>query len=198
MGIVAAHINGDVDTLMQGDNAHAQHAREIAILTLCCHHRWLPADVAEALSLMPSTPAATMAKWRHELTRRTFSFAGEVDGVVARLRELAPVRLDQNIRTADIIRIVAQITGVSEAILRGGTRPAPVTKARAIIYWAAPQYNNSSLPGVGRVMNKDHTTVLHGRNRVQRVFDAANRVPDADLFINVRWLWVTDWRETAA
>jgi chromosomal replication initiation ATPase DnaA len=62
----------------------------------------------------------------------------------------------------DIIRLVATRHGVSVADIKGATRVFHIVAARqeamALVYKLRPDL---SLPAIGRIFDRDHTTVLH-------------------------------------
>lgn len=70
-----------------------------------------------------------------------------------------------------IRRAVAIATGVPVMDIISERRHAPAVRARAIFYYAARELTPKSLLSIGKACgNRDHTTILHGCQRV-----AANR-----------------------
>jgi len=88
--------------------------------------------------------------------------------------EHGPVRQHNLLRVRDIIRSVSESTGFSIDQLVGLSRRKPLTAARhAVMYRArcedarrrqigAPRL---STPHIGRILNRDHSTVIHGAER---------------------------------
>lgn len=64
-------------------------------------------------------------------------------------------------RIGAIVEQVAAETGIPAAMIYGSTRRAPEAKARQRVYWLARQ-QGFSLTYIGRVMFRDHSTVLSG------------------------------------
>jgi hypothetical protein len=68
---------------------------------------------------------------------------------------------------AEILRAVSIASGVKRDDLRGPRRFTPITRARQVFFWLARRYTFYSLPDIGRYLDMDHTTVLHGVRRVE-------------------------------
>jgi chromosomal replication initiation ATPase DnaA len=66
-----------------------------------------------------------------------------------------------------IIDLVARRHGMSIDVLRGKSRSAPLVRIRQLAMSEARDAGYS-LPEIGRALNRDHTTVLHGIRRHRR------------------------------
>jgi len=76
-----------------------------------------------------------------------------------------------------IIQVVADELKISTALIRGPVRDAKVCRARQIAMYLARQLSGKSLPQIAKVMgDRDHTTVMHGVNKIARL-----RAADANL-----------------
>ncbi len=64
---------------------------------------------------------------------------------------------------------VCDKTGVSLAAIRSNQRNADICIARHILMYMASIHTKLSLPSIGRFLNKDHTTVIHGTERIKRM-----------------------------
>lgn len=73
-------------------------------------------------------------------------------------------------RVADVIDVVAEVTGFDPEDLKGPGLQRDVTAARHIACWVAYQCGyGASYPLIGFVLGKrDHTTVMYGVQRVER------------------------------
>ncbi len=81
-------------------------------------------------------------------------------------------RLHDQENGRDILRTVSEVTGISTAALQGEKRGGPVSKARQLVFLLCNEHaQQMSTPQIGRLMNRDHTTVIHGtrkaRERIQ-------------------------------
>lgn len=74
--------------------------------------------------------------------------------------------------------IVAQVLAAADitpAQLRGETRSETVVEARARAAWVLRRLTGQSLPAIGRVVNRHHSTICHHLRRVDE-----RRAADAD------------------
>lgn len=62
---------------------------------------------------------------------------------------------------AAIVAEVSAATGISETDIMGTRRWANVSAARQLVWFIAHR-NGVSLPAIGAVFDRDHTTVWHG------------------------------------
>lgn len=65
-----------------------------------------------------------------------------------------------------VLAEVAAAYVVDVETLKGSSRAARVVEARHVAFWVLRQ-QGLSLPAIGRLMNRDHKTVLHGVRRVE-------------------------------
>lgn len=68
----------------------------------------------------------------------------------------------------DILLAVARTTGIGVALLRNNRRVKPLSRARLLVYYfcrTESEIGKQSLPAIGRLMHRDHSTVLHGLRR---------------------------------
>jgi len=76
-----------------------------------------------------------------------------------------------------ILDVVAAVSGIGVATLRGRQRTRPVARARQAAYWMLAHHTSLSLPAIGaRLGGRDHTSVLHGLRRAD-----ALRADDANF-----------------
>lgn len=75
----------------------------------------------------------------------------------------------------DIIRVVADLSGLTSNDILSNRRDAKSCLARHIAMYLAKRLTAHSLPRIGKLMGgKDHTTVLHALRRIQAMLDAGN------------------------
>ena len=65
-----------------------------------------------------------------------------------------------------LAQAVADEWGVSAAELTSQRRQALLIKPRFVLVWVVKQASDYSLPQIGRLLNRDHTTVMHACRRV--------------------------------
>lgn len=103
--------------------------------------------------------------YQHAERRKRHSF---VFGQALRTVWIASTSGDRG-RCQQIIAGVAVAHGMSADALLGTNRLKAVTHARQHAYYRIAAETQLSLPQIGRVFKKDHTTILHG------IFAHANR-----------------------
>jgi hypothetical protein len=86
-------------------------------------------------------------------------------------------------RIKPVIRAVAKYYGVSVADLISRRRSLAVTRPRQTAMFLVRTLTDRSLPAIGRVLHRDHGTVLHGCRKI-----AALRVEDPKLDAEIREL----------
>lgn len=67
-----------------------------------------------------------------------------------------------------LVALAARAGGVSPEEILGPSRRRPVAAARQVAIALVFQHTQNSLPGVGRLMGRDHTTVLYSLRRLNR------------------------------
>lgn len=88
-----------------------------------------------------------------------------------------PVHLDEIVRAVCAIFQVGRVDFISER------RTRKVCEARQVYYWIARKFTTRSYPAIGTLAgNKDHTTVMHGVQKLDEKFDAYRTVIEMCLF----------------
>ena len=70
-------------------------------------------------------------------------------------------------RLSDALEVVALHFGTTEAALKGEVRDARTSAARFAFYLLGRDEIGASYPAIGKVVNRDHTTVIHGAGRAK-------------------------------
>jgi hypothetical protein len=92
-----------------------------------------------------------------------------------------------------LLRIVAVVSGIAIDDLISQNRAPVMIKARQIAYWLIHRAIGN-VKDTGRRLQRDHTTVLHGLGRVNRVISGLGiEVCDDPVEMCAR-LWAADWR----
>ena len=84
-----------------------------------------------------------------------------LEAEVAALRAQMTVAARREPRVAEILTATAQHYNIREKDILAPGRSARVINARQIAMWAARELTRCSLPQLGRIFKRDHTTVLH-------------------------------------
>jgi Bacterial dnaA protein helix-turn-helix len=72
----------------------------------------------------------------------------------------------------EVVRSVADTHGISPHLIVGRSRCAAVTAARQEVYYWLRHTGRFSMPRIGRWLDRDHTTVLHGIRQTEKRFKA--------------------------
>lgn len=67
----------------------------------------------------------------------------------------------------EIIDLVANAHDIPTENLRGRSRRADIVRARHAAMYAVRQHTDLSYPAIGRLFNRDHTTVIHAVTRIE-------------------------------
>ena len=82
-----------------------------------------------------------------------------------------------------LLKLVSEIERISILDLRSHRRQQPTVDARAIFYLLAREYSLASFPRMARfVGGRDHTTALHGYNKLKRRIETD---PDAAAHVQI-------------
>ncbi|WP_103173750.1 helix-turn-helix domain-containing protein [Paracoccus sp. SY] len=88
------------------------------------------------------------------MTMQTSIFLTDADRAAIQL-------IKQRSKVRAIAKQVCDETGMDYALVMGRCREAHICQVRHLI-WAIAQQNGASLAQIGRVFNRDHTTILSG------------------------------------
>lgn len=71
----------------------------------------------------------------------------------------------------DILEAVVTVTGVSSLCIKSPRRYVRIVRARMILIYLARSMTSKSFPQIGKFLNRDHTTALHGFKKVDESRD---------------------------
>lgn len=74
-----------------------------------------------------------------------------------------------------VILEVARVSGVTPEQITGPSRQRSRVRARQMAMLICHEYCQASLPEIGRVFNRDHSTVKHGVDRTKERITPADR-----------------------
>jgi chromosomal replication initiation ATPase DnaA len=95
---------------------------------------------------------------------------------IAELEGRMPAPPKPGDRFAAVLEVVCADFGVERDLVLGVTRQAHAALARQVAMALAQRCLAYSLPRIGRLLHRDHTTVLHGVRRINRLAEG-----DADF-----------------
>lgn len=107
--------------------------------------------------------------------RPVVSFQSQIDNLSMRLRVLEaavagkgvpPILLNQ---CEIIIRFIMKTENVTKTELMSRRRGAVIVRMRHIGFYLCAKLTGKSLPQIGAVWQRDHTTVFHGNNKIIRL-----------------------------
>lgn len=95
---------------------------------------------------------------------------------IAALPSLPPVQQDADPlwRLRDLLTFCAVAGGVTTNALRSEDRTFSTVRPRQIFCWLGRQFTARSLPDIGHMIERDHTTTLHAVRRVDDVIRQRN------------------------
>jgi len=80
--------------------------------------------------------------------------------------DIIPPRAPAPRKLADILRATCRVTGLTMSELTGQQRHHTITSKRHIAMWLATKHTEMSLPQLARHFNRDHTTVMYARRKI--------------------------------
>ena len=90
-----------------------------------------------------------------------------------------------------IISYICKYFSVEEDVLRGQRRGRNEVNARQIAMYLTKQLTSRSLPEIGRKFDRDHTTVMHSIDRIEKLTktnpEIAEVIKDINANINARY-----------
>jgi chromosomal replication initiator protein len=97
------------------------------------------------------------------------------------LQDLGPEQQMAPISTGRILALTAESYGVSVADLESPSRRQPLARGRQVAMYLVRELTDLSLPKIGALFGgRDHTTALHGINKVKDLMTV-----DQELFDHV-------------
>jgi chromosomal replication initiator protein len=91
------------------------------------------------------------------------------------LREAAPRRRTDN----ELLEEIASILGFEVAALKGKSRQRPLVTGRQIAMYVFREQTDLSYPGIARIFGgRDHTTVIHAVEKIQRLMSERKQIYD--------------------
>jgi chromosomal replication initiator protein len=95
------------------------------------------------------------------------------------IRDLVRAPAPKKIKVVDIQKLVARHFQVSLDDILSARRTASVVRPRQIAMYLAKVLTPRSLPDIGRLFGRDHTTVLHAVRKITNIIDGINQTSGA-------------------
>ena len=67
-----------------------------------------------------------------------------------------------------VLQAVIKTTRIGRLDIMSAHRAANIMEARHIFYWCARYFTARSYPEIGRFINRDHCTIMHGVRKLDR------------------------------
>lgn len=94
------------------------------------------------------------------------------------LQDLLPGHESKAIDAPQIIRATAEAFGFDVEAVLGTSRRQPLVLCRQVAMYLCRELTDLSLPKIGALFNRDHTTVMHAIDKVKRVIRTDRQVFD--------------------
>ena len=94
-----------------------------------------------------------------------------------------------------ILRIVSERRNIPIAVLMSRTQEKLICDARHVVMYLANDVAKRSFPQIGRQLGRDHTTIMHGVQKVRRMLRDDPRLSDEihELEKQFHQIWDTRW-----
>jgi chromosomal replication initiation ATPase DnaA len=166
----------------QQHRAHIERQRRLGKIA--------PASVQRAIALAPSLVPQSQPEPEPLVSaaqaRTITALQQQVAQLSAQLKALlredeTPLAVPRQIKP--VIRTVAKYYGVSLTDLLSCRRNRSVARPRHVAMYLAERLTRHSLPAIGRILDRDHSTIMHGCRKI-----ATLRLEDAKLDAEIREL----------
>lgn len=98
---------------------------------------------------------------------RSEAFEKQVEALRIEARSLHTKVVPKKLLFQDIVRVVAETSGVRQKDILGRDRTSTVALARMMVMYLAYK-RGLSTPQIGQFMDRDHTTILSGIAKIER------------------------------
>lgn len=92
-----------------------------------------------------------------------------------------PIPAPNKLQMIDIIHATCKHFGVTKAELTGPTKSYRIANARMIAVWIGCRHCGYSLKFVGRFFNRDHTTMINSRRKIDNLLKAGDPMTVGDV-----------------
>lgn len=93
----------------------------------------------------------------------------------------------RKISMSEIMKVVCQVYRLTMDDMKSKLRTGPIVAARQMYIWVACRHTLQSVSAISRSINRDHTTSLHARKKIQKLVDCGdNKTIDIIKLIEIR------------
>ena len=152
------------------DIAPPEYETRVAIMELWAHERDLqvPMDMLQMIAQRSSSCVRELHGLFNQIAARV-----RIRGAEALSMRRAEASLDRYERPAEditvshVIEVIADSFNLDSDLIKGKKRVARINQARQLAMFLAREMTESSLPQIGELFGRSHTTILHGCNKIE-------------------------------
>jgi len=84
----------------------------------------------------------------------------------------------EEISLVSLLKAVCHNLDCTKEEMMSHRKNAGIVYKRHVMYYLAHKYNSSSLTMVGKFMNRDHTSIIHGYRKIERTLEGSDGFED--------------------
>jgi chromosomal replication initiation ATPase DnaA len=73
---------------------------------------------------------------------------------------------NNGVKHEELLKLVSKFTGITMEKIQGNSRLTDIVMVRHIHFYLACKYCSMTIKEIGKVNNRDHSSVIHGRDRI--------------------------------
>lgn len=131
--------------------------------------RWSITDLASLVAL--KRQGKTHAECGEMLNRTEWAVMDKWQNRAEWMKEVHVPRSEPLLLLDEIARVVCGVYGIGKADFVSIRRAPRIVEARQIFYWMAKTFTSFSFPQIGHFCRKDHSTVIHGFEKIEASID---------------------------
>lgn len=138
--------------------------------------------------VVPPPPVVNVVPRPARFMPKRFTPKGPFGAYLFRKQPVIP-----RVTVTDVLQTVSAVWGIAKVHIISQRRNRGVMRPRQAAYALACRLTTASLPQIGKAIGgRDHSSIVHGRNRMQPVLDRveARIRPDASV-----WEWAVELRK---
>ena len=70
------------------------------------------------------------------------------------------------VKHEELLKLVSKFTGITMEKIQGNSRLTDIVMVRHIHFYLACKYCSMTIKEIGKINNRDHSSVIHGRDRI--------------------------------
>lgn len=84
-----------------------------------------------------------------------------------------------NLTAEDVVAKVGETFGFTTEEILGDSRSKPIVKTRQVAMFCCREFLGMTYPQIGKAMNRDHSTVMHGCNQIREFVNGNDKLIEA-------------------